>query len=308
MEDGTLQWHNIGMLPRETEFPFRVSTVGWLHRAGGGYRGTHEGGLEFCLRLQSDAPVAEDRIDGRLWRTPYPHLAVKTPGPLHEYEEKEMNEAFFFIYQPSMSPLLEMAGVRFPAPMMPFTLTDRLRRIVDFARDELFPRITERGVADEIDALCWLVLSNLLAQRPSGRARAATAGGLPRTAGVNAGDRMAQRLRAAEERMRLGFAQPVDFVALARSAGLSRRTFFRRWVDVFRDTPQAHLREIRLLNAARGLVLDSRSVAEVAVSCGFPNPAYFSALFRRRFGLSPQRYRSRERKTLGWHGNRDPVE
>jgi transcriptional regulator GlxA family with amidase domain len=118
---------------------------------------------------------------------------------------------------------------------------------------------------------------------------------------------VAQRLRAAEERMRLGFAEEVDFAALAREAGLSRRTFFRRWSDIFRDTPQAHLREIRLLNAARGLVLDSRSVSEVAVSCGFPNPAYFSALFRRRFGASPQRYRSQQLKTLGWREYHGPI-
>ena len=307
MEDGTLQWHNIGMLPRETEFPFRVSTVGWLHRADGGYRGTHAGGLEFCLRLRSNAPEAVDRIDGRVWRTPYPHLVVKTPGPLHEYAEKEMHEAFFFIYQPSMAPLLDMAGVRFPAPVMPFTFTNRLRRIVDFAREELFPRITARGVADEIDAICWGVLSNLLAQRPPERRRAATAVKRPLRPGVNAGDAVAQRLRAAEERMRLGFAEAVDFAALAREAGLSRRTFFRRWADIFRDTPQAHLREIRLLNAARGLVLDSRSVSEVAVSCGFPNPAYFSALFRRRFGASPQRYRSQQLKTLGWRNYHGPI-
>ena len=305
-DDGFLQWLNIGALPRVAEFPFRVSTVGWVARAGGGYHGTHEGGLEFCLRLRSESPVAVDRFDGREWRTPYPHLVVERPGPLHEYEERELVEAFFFIYQPSMSPLLELAGVRFPEPVMPFALTSRLLRIVDFARAELFPRIAERGVADEIDALCWGLLSNLLAQRPAAEPRRAEPGG-GRFPGVNAGDAVAQRLRAAEERMRLGFAEAIDFAALAREAGLSRRTFFRRWADVFRDTPQAHLREIRLLNAARGLVLDSRSVSEVAVSCGFPNPAYFSSLFRRRFGASPQRYRSQQLKTLGWRDYHGPI-
>ena len=302
MDDGSIQWHNIGMLPRVTEFRYRVSTVGWVDRPGGHYKGRHEGGLEFCIRLRSEDSFVEDRVDGAVWRTRYPHLVVKRPGPLHEYEEPGRSAAFFFIYQPSMAPLLRLAGVSFPEAPMPVVATGRLRRAIDIARKELFPRAAERGVADEIDALCWLVLSILLAQRPA----AGPGPELP-PARVNAGDVVAQRLRAAEERMRLGFADAIDFGGLARDSGLSRRTFFRRWADVFRDTPQAHLREIRLLNAARGLVLDSRSVSEVAVSCGFPNPAYFTALFRERFGVSPQRYRSQQLKTLGWRDYHGPI-
>lgn len=204
-----------------------------------------------------------------------------------------------------MAPLLELAGIDFGAPILPVSVSDRLRKVVDFARDDLFPHVTERGVADELDALCWFVLTNLLAQRSASERR--TAATKPARTGVNAGDAMAQRLRATEERMRLGFAEEIDFGELARAAGMSRRTFFRRWADVFRDTPQSHLREIRLLNAARGLVLDLRSVSEVAASCGFTNPTYFAALFRRRFGISPQRYRSRELKTLGWRDYHGPI-
>jgi len=139
MDDEPLQWHNIGMLPRETEFPFRVSSVGYHNRAGGSYSGRHEGGLEFCLRLRSDAAEVVDRFDGKVYRTPYPHLVVKRPGPLHEYEEPERVEAFFFIYQPSMAPLLGLAGVDFGGPVMPIVASNRLLRVVDFARTELFP-------------------------------------------------------------------------------------------------------------------------------------------------------------------------
>ena len=299
-----LQWLNIGALPRVTEFPYRVSSIGWVDRGDAHYHGTHEGGFEFCLRLRSEAPSATDVFDGKVWKTPYPHLLVQRPGVRHDYDEPAWRESFFFIYQPSMMPLLELAGVDFAAPVQQVAVSPRLRQAVDFVRNELFPRVAERGVADEIDSSCWFVLANLLAQKP-----VASRLNTPRNRRpvVNAGDAVAQRLRAAEERMRLGFAQETNFSDLARAAGMSRRTFFRRWADVFRDTPQAHLREIRLLNAARGLVLDSRSVSEVAVSCGFPNPAYFAALFRRRFGISPQRYRAREMKTLGWRAYHGPI-
>ena len=81
-----LQWLNIGALPRVTEFPFRVSTVGWVDRGDAHYHGTHEGGFEFCLRLRSEEPAATDRFAGKVWRTPYPHLVVQRPGVrLHDH-------------------------------------------------------------------------------------------------------------------------------------------------------------------------------------------------------------------------------
>ena len=215
-----LQWLNIGALPRVTEFPFRVSTVGWVDRGDAHYHGRHEGGFEFCLRLRSDEPAATDRFDGKPWRTPYPHLLVQRPGVRHDYDAPAWRESFFFIYQPSMMPLLELAGVDFVAPVMRVSVSPRLRKVVDFVRDELFPRVSERGVADEIDSSCWFVLANLLAQKPvASRLNAPRA----RRPGVNAGDAVAQRLRAAEERMRLGFAQETNFEELARAAGMSRR-------------------------------------------------------------------------------------
>ena len=301
--DGELIWHNIGMMPRVAEFPFRVSSVGWLHRGDAHYHGSHEGGLEFCFRLRSKEASAVDIFDGKAYRTRYPHVVVKRPGIKHDYDELAMREEFFFIYQPPVARLLELSGISLGEPVVRIGGLGRVARVVSYVRGEIFPRISERGAADEIDSICWHLLVMAAMLRRDRRGVAADF----RSGAVNAGDAVAQKLRAAEERMRLGFPNRMDFDALARDAGMSRRTFFRHWFRVFRDTPQEHLRGLRLDSAARGLVQDSRSVAEVGASCGFPDAAYFCAVFKKRFGIPPMAYRSREREILGW-GKRDPSE
>lgn len=47
-----------------------------------------------------------------------------------------------------------------------------------------------------------------------------------------------------------------------------------------------------MTRATELLTLADHSVEEVAKSCGYPNPVAFSALFRKRMGLSPTQYRA----------------
>ena len=45
------------------------------------------------------------------------------------------------------------------------------------------------------------------------------------------------------------------------------------------------------LEAKRGLLYTNMTVSEVADSCGFEDPAYFSRFFARETGESPRSYR-----------------
>lgn len=55
----------------------------------------------------------------------------------------------------------------------------------------------------------------------------------------------------------------------------------------------AYLTDYRLQIASRYLSTDTLSLKEVAPLCGFPTFSYFSAAFKKRFGLSPSLYRKR---------------
>ncbi|MFP4492755.1 MAG: AraC family transcriptional regulator [Puniceicoccaceae bacterium] len=57
------------------------------------------------------------------------------------------------------------------------------------------------------------------------------------------------------------------------------------------ETPSAIVNGARLRRAAHMLRLSSRSVLEIAMDCGFENPAQFHRIFKAGFGTSPGRYR-----------------
>jgi AraC family transcriptional regulator, transcriptional activator of pobA len=64
------------------------------------------------------------------------------------------------------------------------------------------------------------------------------------------------------------------------------------------SSPIALLNARRLLEAKRSLLYTSMSVALIAESCGFPDPAYFSRFFARSTGQSPRAYRLGKRDTM----------
>lgn len=65
--------------------------------------------------------------------------------------------------------------------------------------------------------------------------------------------------------------------------------FFRRVTGM----PLVHyINELRLTRARHLLVHSPLNVAEVALACGFEDPAYFTRLFRRRFDTTPRTLRT----------------
>jgi transcriptional regulator GlxA family with amidase domain len=84
--------------------------------------------------------------------------------------------------------------------------------------------------------------------------------------------------------------QELDVPALAARAGLSERTFYRRFVASTGQTPAYFVQSIRL-DAARVLLSSNLSLKEIAAKTGNLSPTRLSAAFERRFGLSPALFR-----------------
>lgn len=103
------------------------------------------------------------------------------------------------------------------------------------------------------------------------------------------------RLRARiEERFRL--REPI--AAYAESLGVSVTTLRVACAKVGGVPPGEMLDRRALLEAKRALCYTNWSVAEIAYSLGFADPAYFTRLFTRRTGTPPRRFR-RERSGAG---------
>lgn len=87
--------------------------------------------------------------------------------------------------------------------------------------------------------------------------------------------------------------QGLTVADLASRAGMSMRTFARRFVDETGATPHRWLTNQRLLAAQRRLEVTHDSIDEVAEAVGFETPETLRFQFRRAFGVSPSSYRKR---------------
>src|SRR4051812_42622757 len=82
---------------------------------------------------------------------------------------------------------------------------------------------------------------------------------------------------------------------LASVACFSPFHFHRVFVAVMGETVNAFTNRQRNEKAARLLRFSQKSIAEIAIECGFSSTATLSRLFKQYFGVSPGHYRKGEK-------------
>lgn len=104
------------------------------------------------------------------------------------------------------------------------------------------------------------------------------------------------------EQARRAMTGPQQFaggtVTLARLAGRSPSHVARAAVRWYGQTPTEIVNAARMEFSARQLMGSARPIVEIALDCGFNNLSHFYALFRKRFGVSPRRYRMQAHPTV----------
>ncbi|MBN4049487.1 helix-turn-helix domain-containing protein [bacterium AH-315-N03] len=97
------------------------------------------------------------------------------------------------------------------------------------------------------------------------------------------------RIKAAVQRIEKEYAESLSVDDLARTAGMSRYHFSRRFRDEMGHSPYKFLVRVRVERAAEFLRA-GLSVTEAAYEVGFGGLGRFSRAFRARFGVLPSRY------------------
>lgn len=87
-------------------------------------------------------------------------------------------------------------------------------------------------------------------------------------------------------------AKPLMVSDMARIAGMSERTFYRKFRATLSMSPLDYLLQARIRHAKEQLVLEDSRIAEAALACGFEDSNYFARCFRGRTGKSPRAFRS----------------
>jgi len=88
--------------------------------------------------------------------------------------------------------------------------------------------------------------------------------------------------------------RPLDVPALAQRAGLSERSFYRKFTEATGKTP-AHFVESLRLEAARTLLAQGLPLKAIAGRVGLSSPARLGQAFERRFGMPPSLFREMHR-------------
>lgn len=101
-----------------------------------------------------------------------------------------------------------------------------------------------------------------------------------------------RKVRLSEEAV----SQPADLAAIA---GRSLEHVSRVLKRHLGKTPTELLNEIRLERAACLLAAGQAKILDIAADCGFLGISYFYSSFRKRYGMSPRRYRIRCRHVFG---------
>lgn len=98
-------------------------------------------------------------------------------------------------------------------------------------------------------------------------------------------------LGTARELLRDRCADDLTIADVARAAGVHPIHLARTFRRFFGCAPAAYLRRCRLERAAALLRDGSRSLAEIALECGFADQSHFTKSFREAFRVAPGAYR-----------------
>lgn len=233
---------------------------------------------QLCLNFELPGRVWYSRA----WHTVAPRsMTLIAPGEVHETRDVDDRAAdgdyrVFYLDPVSVDGLAtELAG----RPAAHASFGDLV--VPD---DDLFDRFTRLHRAYQAgesrltrDCLMQSALTGLLRRyggsRPAGRT-------------TTHARRAAHQARAY---LQDNLASNVSLAELARVANLSPYHLARAFTEEFGLSPHAYLVQARI-NLARRLLLEVRSVTEVAYRIGFYDPSHFTRHFTRVVGMRPGRY------------------
>ncbi len=102
-------------------------------------------------------------------------------------------------------------------------------------------------------------------------------------------------IRAAQDWVAAHFSVANPLEEMIRRAGLTERTFKRRFTSATGLSPIAYVQRLRIEDAKRRLERTEAPVDEISWQAGYEEPAFFRRLFKRVTGLTPGSYRRRFR-------------
>lgn len=94
-----------------------------------------------------------------------------------------------------------------------------------------------------------------------------------------------------EKYLEENFCKKYSISELCRRAKVSRSVLFREFHRYFNAAPLERLHDIRMQQACTLLSSEPCPIGEIARRCGFADQSYFSAQFKKKYGMTPAAFR-----------------
>ena len=108
---------------------------------------------------------------------------------------------------------------------------------------------------------------------------------------LNKNQGLVDRINHARVWMQEALEEPLSIQEIAQKLGMSYSSFRKSFKEYAGLSPARYLQDIRLQRARELLCTTDLSVKEIAYRLHFETPAYFSAQFRKKTGVSPSKFR-----------------
>lgn len=93
------------------------------------------------------------------------------------------------------------------------------------------------------------------------------------------------------ERLEKFPARRIELSKLAKEVGMSLSGYAHKFKEIVGVSPSEYINLLRLENAKKQLEETSLSLFEIAAQNGFSSDNYFIRMFKKRYGITPKRYR-----------------
>lgn len=264
-------------LPRELGFPIPLDSLVSYESARGTFNGVRPDNIEFAFRLESPERYAIDMQDSIQYENTFPHLFIKMPGSRFRTNKFRPRRVFVLIYDGKYLDLFRNEGIPVNAICWPIVDLNLVRWLIR-KMNELVESLHVPGIADRLDSLAWTLLHEVVLMK-----------------GKNTDSRLKRndpvcRIQQIASFYRRHYTEKIDLDVLLSKHGFSRRTFYRYWAQLFKQSPKQYQLFLRLQEAAR-LLSYNNSVSEVAGQLNLTDVSNFTEQFQRQYGVTPGEYK-----------------
>lgn len=160
--------------------------------------------------------------------------------------------------------------------MMPMSINSHMSRIIGEIR-QMCSNYEYHGNIDRLDMLCAQLVTEFIIEENK------------KTDTV---DSITEHIAEIASFIDTHFEDSVNLAELIRQAGISERTFSRRWKKQFGISPYAYILNRKINKSCQMLQETNLPVYEIAAAVGFTDQYYFSRIFKKYISYSPLEYRN----------------